>query len=98
MRAVMGHSVIGSGATVICTIVTCTMLASSAGTNATEIRGVTATDIKIGQTMPYSGPVSAIDCFAKLRLQRARQWCPVVMGPGLRRGDTYILAAIAPNP
>jgi branched-chain amino acid transport system substrate-binding protein len=26
---------------------------------AAEMRGVTATEIKIGQTMPYSGPVSA---------------------------------------
>ena len=27
--------------------------------SAAEMRGVTATEIKIGQTMPYSGPVSA---------------------------------------
>ena len=26
---------------------------------AAEMRGVTATEIRIGQTMPYSGPVSA---------------------------------------
>jgi len=25
-----------------------------------EMRGVTSTEIKIGQTMPYSGPVSAL--------------------------------------
>ena len=32
---------------------------------AAEIRGVTATEIKIGQTMPYSGPVSAFGALGK---------------------------------
>jgi hypothetical protein len=32
--------------------------------SATEMRGVTATEIKIGQTMPYSGPVSAFGALA----------------------------------
>src|SRR5882724_7288870 len=30
-----------------------------AAVTAAEMRGVTSTEIKIGQTMPYSGPVSA---------------------------------------
>ncbi|HVQ80293.1 MAG TPA: ABC transporter substrate-binding protein [Pseudolabrys sp.] len=54
------RSVIGSGAIVICAV-----LASSAGANAAEMRGVTATEIKIGQTMPYSGPVSAFGALGK---------------------------------
>jgi branched-chain amino acid transport system substrate-binding protein len=33
--------------------------------NAAEMRGVTATEIKIGQTMPYSGPVSAFGALGK---------------------------------
>ncbi len=32
---------------------------------AADIRGVTATEIKIGQTMPYSGPVSAFGALGK---------------------------------
>src|ERR1700759_5581951 len=32
---------------------------------AAEMRGVTATEIKIGQTMPYSGPVSAFGALGK---------------------------------
>jgi branched-chain amino acid transport system substrate-binding protein len=32
---------------------------------AAEMRGVTATEIRIGQTMPYSGPVSAFGAFGK---------------------------------
>src|SRR4051812_27881271 len=54
------RSVIGSGAIVICAV-----LASSAGVNAAEMRGVTATEIRIGQTMPYSGPVSAFGTLGK---------------------------------
>ena len=41
------------------------LLASSAGLSAAEMRGVTATEIKIGQTMPYSGPVSAFGALGK---------------------------------
>jgi ABC-type branched-subunit amino acid transport system substrate-binding protein len=33
--------------------------------SATEVRGVTATEIRIGQTMPYSGPVSAFGALGK---------------------------------
>jgi branched-chain amino acid transport system substrate-binding protein len=33
--------------------------------NSAEMRGVTATEIKIGQTMPYSGPVSAFGALGK---------------------------------
>jgi branched-chain amino acid transport system substrate-binding protein len=32
---------------------------------AAEMRGVTATEIRIGQTMPYSGPVSAFGALGK---------------------------------
>ncbi len=34
-------------------------------TSAAEMRGVTATEIRIGQTMPYSGPVSAFGALGK---------------------------------
>src|ERR1700686_4647177 len=40
-------------------------VASSAASDAAEMRGVTATEIKIGQTMPYSGPVSAFGALGK---------------------------------
>ncbi len=36
-----------------------------AASAAAEMRGVTATEIKIGQTMPYSGPVSAFGALGK---------------------------------
>jgi ABC-type branched-subunit amino acid transport system substrate-binding protein len=36
-----------------------------AASMAADIRGVTATEIKIGQTMPYSGPVSAFGALGK---------------------------------
>src|SRR3984957_3021841 len=41
------------------------VLAWPAASSAAEIRGVTATEIKIGQTMPYSGPVSAFGALGK---------------------------------
>ena len=41
------------------------MLAWPAASIAAEMRGVTATEIKIGQTMPYSGPVSAFGALGK---------------------------------
>src|SRR3982750_1150973 len=40
-------------------------LALPAGSHAAEMRGVTATEIRIGQTMPYSGPVSAFGALGK---------------------------------
>jgi ABC-type branched-subunit amino acid transport system substrate-binding protein len=40
-------------------------LAWPAASGAAEMRGVTATEIKIGQTMPYSGPVSAFGALGK---------------------------------
>src|SRR6202007_1264862 len=40
-------------------------LAWPAASLAAEMRGVTATEIKIGQTMPYSGPVSAFGALGK---------------------------------
>jgi branched-chain amino acid transport system substrate-binding protein len=41
------------------------MLALPMHATAAEMRGVTATEIKIGQTMPYSGPVSAFGALGK---------------------------------
>src|ERR1700679_4266449 len=41
------------------------LLACPAIAAAAEMRGVTATEIKIGQTMPYSGPVSAFGALGK---------------------------------
>jgi ABC-type branched-subunit amino acid transport system substrate-binding protein len=41
------------------------VLAWPAASLAADMRGVTATEIKIGQTMPYSGPVSAFGALGK---------------------------------
>ena len=41
------------------------VLALVHGVDAAEMRGVTATEIRIGQTMPYSGPVSAFGALGK---------------------------------
>jgi ABC-type branched-subunit amino acid transport system substrate-binding protein len=41
------------------------LLALPCGVHAAEMRGVTATEIRIGQTMPYSGPVSAFGALGK---------------------------------
>ncbi len=38
---------------------------AACATSAQEMRGVTKTEIKIGQTMPYSGPVSAFSMLGK---------------------------------
>src|SRR4030088_3360155 len=38
---------------------------SASPLNAQTMRGVTSTEIKIGQTMPYSGPVSAFGALGK---------------------------------
>jgi branched-chain amino acid transport system substrate-binding protein len=46
-------------------VLTALVLASPAVSDAAEMRGVTATEIKIGQTMPYSGPVSAFGALGK---------------------------------
>ncbi len=40
-------------------------LALASGADAAEMRGVTATEIRIGQTMPYSGPVSAFGALGR---------------------------------
>ena len=48
-----------------CAIVICAVLVSSLSARAAEMRGVTATEIRIGQTMPYSGPVSAFGALGK---------------------------------
>ncbi len=41
------------------------LLAWPAASMAADMRGVTATEIRIGQTMPYSGPVSAFGALGK---------------------------------
>jgi branched-chain amino acid transport system substrate-binding protein len=41
------------------------LLALASGVDAAEMRGVSATEIRIGQTMPYSGPVSAFGALGK---------------------------------
>ena len=55
MRSVTGLGVLGAAA----------FLLLPAVSPAAEMRGVTATEIKIGQTMPYSGPVSAFGALGK---------------------------------
>ena len=55
MRFVTGFGVVSA------LVVLAWPLASSAA----DMRGVTATEIKIGQTMPYSGPVSAFGALGK---------------------------------
>src|ERR1700733_5021684 len=55
MRFVTGLGVMGAFAA----------LAWPAASLAADMRGVTATEIKIGQTMPYSGPVSAFGALGK---------------------------------
>ncbi|HWZ39862.1 MAG TPA: ABC transporter substrate-binding protein [Bradyrhizobium sp.] len=52
--------VAGFGALGVMALAACPLAAGSA-----EMRGVTATEIKIGQTMPYSGPVSAFGALGK---------------------------------
>src|SRR5437899_7482192 len=55
MRSVTGLGVLGAAA----------FLLLPAVSPAAEMRGVAATEIKIGQTMPYSGPVSAFGALGK---------------------------------
>jgi branched-chain amino acid transport system substrate-binding protein len=55
MRFVTGFGVLGALAA----------LAWPLPSTSAEMRGVTATEIKIGQTMPYSGPVSAFGALGK---------------------------------
>jgi ABC-type branched-subunit amino acid transport system substrate-binding protein len=52
------------GALAMLAIVTCALMWPFAAP-AADMRGVTATEIKIGQTMPYSGPVSAFGALGK---------------------------------
>ncbi len=42
-----------------------TLLIMPAASTSAEMRGVTSTEIRIGQTMPYSGPVSAFGALGK---------------------------------
>jgi branched-chain amino acid transport system substrate-binding protein len=55
MRLAMGCAALGVAAT----------LMVPQQSNAAEMRGVTSTEIRIGQTMPYSGPVSAFGALGK---------------------------------
>jgi len=55
MRLIRGFGALGAVA----------VLALAYGADAAEMRGVTATEIRIGQTMPYSGPVSAFGALGK---------------------------------
>src|SRR3981081_4022589 len=41
------------------------VLAGATASMAAEMRGVTSSEIRIGQTMPYSGPVSAFGALGK---------------------------------
>jgi branched-chain amino acid transport system substrate-binding protein len=45
--------------------VVCALLTCATAANASEMRGISPTEIKIGQTMPYSGPVSAFGALGK---------------------------------
>src|SRR6202035_5392121 len=49
----------------VCAAGAVAVLAWPAASISADIRGVTATEIKIGQTMPYSGPVSAFGALGK---------------------------------
>ena len=60
MRFVTGIGALGAAA---CLMLPCLLLPVAA--NSAEMRGVTKTEIKIGQTMPYSGPVSAFGALGK---------------------------------
>jgi branched-chain amino acid transport system substrate-binding protein len=55
MRLIAGFGVLG-----VTALAACAPAASAA-----EVRGVTASEIRIGQTMPYSGPVSAFGALGK---------------------------------
>lgn len=43
----------------------CAIMIAASSAHAAEMRGVSADEIKIGQTMPYSGPVSAFGALGK---------------------------------
>jgi len=49
----------------LCAAAAILLLLGSATADAAEMRGVSATEIKVGQTMPYSGPVSAFGALGK---------------------------------
>lgn len=57
--------VTGIGVMAIGVIGALACLAWPAASSAVEMRGVTPTEIRIGQTMPYSGPVSAFGALGK---------------------------------
>jgi branched-chain amino acid transport system substrate-binding protein len=49
----------------LCVASALVLLASTIAASTAEMRGVSATEIRIGQTMPYSGPVSAFGALGK---------------------------------
>jgi len=49
----------------LCAVAAMALLLGSATAYAAEMRGVSAAEIKVGQTMPYSGPVSAFGALGK---------------------------------
>src|SRR5437879_12034018 len=49
----------------LCAAAAMALWLGAATAEAAEMRGVSATEIKIGQTMPYSGPVSAFGALGK---------------------------------
>jgi ABC-type branched-subunit amino acid transport system substrate-binding protein len=57
------RSVMGIGAA--CAMLLVALTLPAAPLRAAEMRGVSATEIRIGQTMPYSGPVSAFGALGK---------------------------------
>ena len=59
MRLVTRFGVVGA------TVLLISKLSLPSPLNAAEMRGVTPSEIRIGQTMPYSGPVSAFGALGK---------------------------------
>jgi hypothetical protein len=53
------------GLGVVCTLAALTLLPALWPALAADMHGVTSTEIRIGQTMPYSGPVSAFGALGK---------------------------------
>jgi branched-chain amino acid transport system substrate-binding protein len=65
MRCVTRLDVTSVGVTRFGMLGALVVLAWPAASTSAEMRGVTATEIRIGQTMPYSGPVSAFGALGK---------------------------------
>jgi len=74
MRFVTGVGALGA--------VACLMLPLAA--TSADMRGVTKTEIRIGQTMPYSGPVSAFGALGKARSAISRWSTSAAASTGAR--------------